>query len=379
MSSIDCAICYFSIEDKNKIIKCSNNCNCSICTDCLISCIDFNTKENQIIPKCINMNNCKGEYLYSEIIKTCNTDTIDKYKKLCFNSLKSEHIDDIILSKTQEKMIEKIRKEKHDFVVNTFPKAISYVILHSLQQKLKKIDSKNKKHVDGVKQRVMKKCPNENCINGILDVDYKCFKCDNKFCKKCETKIKTDEVHECKNEDLESLKLVDSFVKCPKCKLPVVRSFGCNFITCSICKTNFDYTSGQITHSGNHHDADYKPKKEIDILTLIINDETLSDDIKSDIINIKNKEPTIYSLNNVLKYFRSIVELQESTREPEYINRLTDKLSDYLAENYEKYIINKNTYKNYITQINKLKEAHENKNINKDITTSILAQLKFEN
>jgi hypothetical protein len=373
MTSLDCAVCYFTIEDKNLGIKCSNNCSCSICIDCLISFIDFNTKENQIIPKCIDISNCKGEYLYSEVIKTCNTDTIDKYKKLCFNNLKSDHIDDIILEKTQQQMIEKIRKEKHDFVVNTFPKAISYVILNSLQQKLKKINAKNKNHIDGLKKRVMKKCPNESCINGILDIDYKCFTCDNKFCKKCEIKLKTDEIHECKDEDIESLKLVESFIKCPKCKLPVVRSYGCNNITCSICKTNFDYISGQITIAGNHHNADYKPKKEIDILSLILNDETINNDIKSDIISIKDKEPKIYFLDNVLKYFKSIIELQDSKHDIEYINRLTDKLSINLAENYEKYIINKNIYKNYIKQINKLKESYDNKNLNKDITMAILS------
>jgi len=63
-------------------------------------------------------------------------------------------------------------------------------------------------------------------------------------------------------EELESLKYIMSVtVPCPKCKMPITRSQGCNHMICGNCATHFCYRCGaDITQAGyNHFRADRCP------------------------------------------------------------------------------------------------------------------------
>ena len=362
--SKDCNICYFPIEGIH--IKCSDpSCITEICTDCLESYIEYHLNNGKGIPKCA-MKGCKnGELLLSEIEKTKNDDLIKKYTKLIINHLKNDNSDDIFAETNKQLMIKKIRKERHEFTLKEYPKAISFVIETSLKSKLNNIDKNNKEHIKEIVKKTNKKCPNIFCYSGILDVDFTCLSCCQTFCKKCETK--KDENHVCKDEDIETLKVVDSFVKCPKCKLPVVRSYGCNNITCSICKTNFDYISGKVTVAGNHS-KDTLVLKQQKKISRLLSEEKYDQIIVDYMIEIENKQPENYSFTNIISILKKYMSMENE--DPKNIKEL-EKMERKMVENYEIYQKTKYKNKEYYKHMILIQEAYEKKNITLTFLVSI--------
>ena len=362
--SKDCNICYFPIEGIH--IKCSDpSCITEICTDCLESYIEYHLNNGKGIPKCA-MKGCKnGELLLSEIEKTKNDDLIKKYTKLIINHLKNDNSDDIFVETNKQLMIKKIRKERHEFILKEYPKAISFVIETSLKSKLNNIDKNNKEHIKEIVKKTNKKCPNIFCYSGILDVDFTCLSCCQTFCKKCETK--KDENHVCKDEDIETLKVVDSFVKCPKCKLPVVRSYGCNNITCSICKTNFDYISGKVTVAGNHS-KDTLVLKQQKKISRLLSEEKYDQIIVDYMIEIENKQPENYSFTNIISILKKYMSMENE--DPKNIKEL-EKMERKMVENYEIYQKTKYKNKEYYKHMILIQEAYEKKNITLTFLVSI--------
>ena len=117
--------------------------------------------ENKGIPKCPSVLCKDGEILYSEIKKFNNVEMIEKYSKLCLNHLKNTNMEDIMTETNQNIILEKIRKERHEFIKREYPVAISYVIENALKSKLNRIDKKNKEHII-----------NLSAIGQALDCDY---------------------------------------------------------------------------------------------------------------------------------------------------------------------------------------------------------------
>jgi hypothetical protein len=367
----DCNICYFPIEGIH--IKCSDtSCLTEICVDCLASYIDFHFKNGKGIPKC-PMKTCKnGEILLSEIEKSQNVELVKKYTKLIINHLKNDNVEDILAETNKQLMVKKIRKERHEFILKEYPKAIAFVIETSLKSKLNMIDKKNQEHIKEIVKKTNKKCPNSLCYSGILDVDFTCLSCSQQFCKKCE--VKKEENHVCKNEDIETLKLVDNMVKCPKCKLPVVKSYGCHNMTCSICKTNFDYITGKITVAGNHSNDTLILKKQQKISKILL-DECYDPIIVNYMIRIENKEPENFSFNNIITLLKKYITIENE--DPSNIKEL-EKLELKMVENYETYKKYKYKNKNYYKYILSIQEAYENKKLTLTFLVSIDNSLKYE-
>jgi hypothetical protein len=358
----ECSICYFPVEFKS--IKCCNTqCNSEICLECLDSYINFYFNENKGIPKCPSLNCKDGEILLSEVEKTGNSVLINKYNELVINHFKKDNLEDIIAESNQKILIEKIRKERHDYVSKEFPKAISFVIEKSLKNKLKRIDKVNSEYIKSIKKKNNKKCPNILCYSGILDINYTCLTCSQHFCKTCENKLKEDEKHECKQEDIDSIKVIENFVKCPSCKLPVVKSFGCNNITCSICKINFDYKTGSLTSHGNHSN-DTLVLKNFDSLSLILQNDGFDDIIILNYLRrIENNEPENYSFNNILTPLKKYISIENS--EISNYNDLKN-LAQFISRNYELYKKRKYKKKEYYKIIEMIREKYDNKELTKD-------------
>ena len=361
--SKDCNICYFPIEGIH--IKCSDPlCLTEICTDCLESYIEYHLNNGKGIPKCAMKGCTNGELLLSEIEKTRNDELVKKYTKLIINHLKQDNSDDIFAETNKQLMIKKIRKERHDFVLKAYPKAISFVIETSLKSKLNSIDKTNKEHIKDIDKKTNKKCPNIFCYSGILDIDFTCLSCSQKFCKKCETK--KEENHVCKDEDIETLKLVDNMVKCPKCKLPVVKSYGCHNMTCSICKTNFDYVSGKVTVAGNHSNDTLVLRKQKKISRLL-SEEKYDPIIVNYMIGIEDKEPEIYSFTNVISILKKYITMENEDPKNKELERMERKM----VENYEIYKKSKYKNKDYYKYMISIQEAYEKKNITLTFLVSI--------
>lgn len=99
------------------------------------------------------------------------------------------------------------------------------------------------------------KCFDYRC-KGNVDHRGFCIVCKNTTCIKCHLKIKDDEEHTCKEEDLKSVKFIENQCNpCPKCKSPVQKDGGCRQVYCFLCRTAFDFYTGRIENDRIHaHD-----------------------------------------------------------------------------------------------------------------------------
>jgi hypothetical protein len=252
-----CLVCFELVNPKLAITCYNKKCIVKMCFDCATTYIDVCKKEKMPC-KCINTS-CKAEYLYSEVKKigpgVLNTynELIQTYIENLYSNQKYSHQNELFV-------IEKFKRERMVFLEEKIPKNIVYVINNVLQDKLKKLDKSNKKIQDNAKKSSNMKCFRLTC-KGFLDDNFKCDICDVCFCKDCEKQV--TEKHICLKEDLETKNFMKSLVKCPTCDIPVLKQDGCNQMTCSICKTNFDYVSGVKTSLGSHvkQDATLKEKK----------------------------------------------------------------------------------------------------------------------
>jgi ABC-type antimicrobial peptide transport system permease subunit len=303
--------------------------------------------------------------LYSEIQKLNNKELIDTYEQLIILYLKNYSHDNIILEKNRIKLVEKIRKEKHDFISKSFPPSISFIIETSLNSKLKSIDKKNKKHIDQMVNKINKKCPNVMCNFGILDVDFVCMTCSDKFCIKCETKI-LDDKHVCKKEDIESLEEIEKLVKCPTCKLPVVKSYGCHHMTCSICKTNFDFVSGKIGGAGNHSNDTLVLKTDRKISILLSEKKEYDIQAINLLRKIENKEPENYSFNNIISFLKKYIDAEEKK---DY--KSLDKLITQISKTYETYKQRKHEKEKYLKHIFTIKDLHDKNQLTNEFLEKI--------
>jgi hypothetical protein len=87
-------------------------------------------------------------------------------------------------------------------------------------------------------------CPLTEC-RGYVNNKGCCGTCKIKVCLQC--REKAEEKHKCNETVLASLKLIQSESKpCPKCKVGIERSMGCNHMFCTFCRTHFDWISLKI-------------------------------------------------------------------------------------------------------------------------------------
>lgn len=266
-----CAICLETIYEKN-VVSCSNvECDTVICKECCESYINFCSQQLNVLCVCVK-GNCNSPIIYKNLIKTkMSEDTMLNYNEIIFNYLKNDKLDNIILDKAKDSFIQKTRETRRQFINGNFPKAISALIDISFKQKLNKVTKSN---VKIEKDSIKNKCFNILCTKGILDAKLKCNLCDTIFCEKCKKK-KDNKSHKCIESDVLNKNFVDTLIHCPKCNLPILKSSGCRNMTCAVCKTKFDYYTGEISQDGGHSTffdlrETTKIKPSIDILMITI-------------------------------------------------------------------------------------------------------------
>lgn len=111
-------------------------------------------------------------------------------------------------------------------------------------------------------------CPAEDC-RGFLSANSKCSLCKAVVCAHCNV-VKyiennqdenVNDTHKCKDEDLETMKLLKKDTKyCPNasCGVPIFRVSGCPQMFCTSCKTAFDWNTGKIELNHNRiHNPHY--------------------------------------------------------------------------------------------------------------------------
>ena len=342
-----CSICIDQITE-NKEIKC--NCGTVVCTNCYESYINHCETQINTLPKCPNIK-CSNEHEWDEI-KYLNTPLLDKYAELVFNYIsKNEDFTKIYNDqKLLKELKEKIQNEKNIYVKNKYDPCIAEIIKICYSQKIKKLNKENKDFIKKAIDDKNIKCFNLICKGklGILNEYLICNLCDTKFCNECQKKY--NENHECLKEDIESVNFVKSLVKCPKCKYAVIKSIGCDNITCSLCHTNFSYISGEKTTAGNH-----VKREKINIMShnlfTELNDKTYS---TSYIEKISLKKPSIIDIKTIITIYNKIIEEKQKSK--------ILLLKSYLK--YKKFI---HQNKIYSILCNELIELHNDKKLTNEI------------
>jgi len=236
---MSCIVCFDNIL-KSQSIECSDPfCTVRLCKECLEMSLNIAYKDG-VIPNCPH---CKIEYTLSNIKNHISENTIlEKYYKVCFLQIDRDKGDIAKKELTEDKILQRIREERNLFIQREFPVAISHVANIALKSKMNRLEKKTRDKLEKDMEKAFKRCFNLNCF-GQLNKDYKCNYCDTQFCEMCEEE--KEPKHKCKQENIDTITFLNSIVKCPKCKIPIERSEGCNSMTCAHCHTNFDYTNGQ--------------------------------------------------------------------------------------------------------------------------------------
>lgn len=99
-------------------------------------------------------------------------------------------------------------------------------------------------------------CPNNACRGFIEPGARTCSVCNSNVCRLCREAISGDpSLHVCNPDTLSTISMLrEDSRPCPKCAALINRSFGCNHMFCTHCRTHFDWESGKIlTLSTNGH------------------------------------------------------------------------------------------------------------------------------
>jgi hypothetical protein len=344
----DCVICY--CESEGSSFTCADpSCTAKVCGDCIQRYVEFAFKEH-VLPSCPSTR-CKSHFLYRDI-KRLSKEVAKMYEDSCVTYLEIHLNEEIVKTDKARMFVNEHRKERAAFF-QTIPVAVHELITIALSSKMKKIESAQKKRQLQMTNDSFKRCCHILC-DGLLNNHFECGKCGTSFCSECEQEKKDG--HACRQEDIDSVRFVNSLVQCPQCKLRVIRSYGCNFITCSHCKTNFDYTNGRRTLAGNHHDADLTLRDSTNVSHVIGQYYTNDDTTMELLVKLEEKEPVVHPLS--VKHYQ----------------RLRDTPAQ-LAGAYDRHLVSKFKTRTYAACLVYIQKLHNEKTLTNDVLEQLLKKL----
>jgi hypothetical protein len=133
-----------------------------------------------------------------------------------------------------------------NYIINTSikePKYTFYKKLFEIEYKRNELKRKRTPTEHTKSNKIRRPCPKLEC-QGII-VSNKCIACCVVLCNDCfEIKL---EKHECKKENLESVKMLKNDTKpCPGCFIAIIKTRGCDHMFCTSCHTFFAWKSLRI-------------------------------------------------------------------------------------------------------------------------------------
>ena len=148
-----------------------------------------------------------------------------------------------IQQEINELMLQKA--EFTSFIVNEDCNQLYRACFGSSPALSKNTQTEQKQAVQEVK--FTRQCPSNEC-RGFCNYKGVCELCKRAICVKCWLEIdQKDGEHMCKQEDIETRSLIISGSKpCPKCKVPIHRTEGCDHMFCTNCKTGFNWKTGNV-------------------------------------------------------------------------------------------------------------------------------------
>lgn len=249
MSKMECAICFDDLPE-GVGIHCHMRCETVYCTSCFERYIDICVSE-QTMPRCT----CKGEYLYPLVVKE---DEENKTLKAQMESLIIEMLANGTIADSIEKrnaVQAQLKKSFFDYI-DEFPESVKTCIKLCYPKIHKDIAKRLLKDRNDDRLKAMYRCKVGACkgkvMHDLVENTLLCSQCALSYCHDCSEPISSSD-HICKKEDLEAVKLISQAVPCPKCLTPIHRSEGCKYMTCTVCGTDFDYSTGKRCHTGNNH------------------------------------------------------------------------------------------------------------------------------
>lgn len=357
LAKVDNEVCIICYCNETFTLKCADKyCNTRICSECFETYLNHCLSEKSLV-KCLNQH-CKS-YIISDSFEKGNK-YFELYKKVLLTAFITSQGPEVKDKMNVSKLVGDLRIKRKQFIKN-FPKAIELVIDIALSKKLNNIGKQNKLYVKNLVTKSNRMCMNSHC-NGKMNQEFECLKCSTKFCKECEKILK--ELHVCKKEDLESLKLISEIPKCPKCNIAIERSEGCNGMTCASCQTTFDYSTGQISNHGSHNIivGPQRTKFKFDFK------QTYPEEIGRRLFIIESnepKEPSIIMLNNSIQ--KLLVQQEENGGDEQTIG-------DDVIKSFEKYLKSKLSYVNFINITIYVSELHQTEKLTMFELDNIIAK-----
>lgn len=103
-------------------------------------------------------------------------------------------------------------------------------------------------------------CPRQGC-RALLNAESKCVVCETQVCAKChavlngkDTEAVSADEHKCKKDDVMSLQaILKSSQACPRCRIRIYKTEGCDQMWCTQCHTAFSYETGAQIHGQIHN------------------------------------------------------------------------------------------------------------------------------
>lgn len=341
---VECGVCFFKInDDENKFTCDHEKCDIHTCEDCMDALIRYSENES-IMPACPN-GECKGVYILSNIDKLDKTVLIHYYRA-CFNYLNHTDGDKVDKKIQQIELIKKIRDERHKFLQQNFPGSINLVANISFKSKLAKMNKENAKFIKSKMMDMKKSCPNTVC-RGYLDNNCICVICDTEYCNMCETKKSNG--HKCKQEDLDTVDMINNMISCPGCKIKVFKNEGCDSITCAHCGTKFLYSTGK---AGGHGSSNQKIKLTTqNVPTLSILSDMIPPECQDLLIKFCAFEKNPVNKDIILTPLKTHI-LENSKKKTNTGKRIAIRIN--------KYILSRNYFKKYSKLIIELEEFIRN-------------------
>lgn len=353
MSERECSICFDRIEHNNYITCKNKSCVSVVCPDCMESYINFSITNNHI-PKCSN-NRCGMYYLISDINRFPHL--LEPYAKSCFNELLGQYGDEARKIFEINNNIETLKRVRETFISERFPIAISYTASVIMPHKLRRLD---KQITDKIKQETLNTnriCMNLTC-SGSLNENFVCLSCGTTFCMECETR--KDASHVCNLPDIESVRAIRGMIHCPNCHLPIIKSQGCNNMTCASCGQLFLYNTGEAGGGGSHVSKIESPKSKY-LLSNVYNDYLISVGLLPLILRIEELQPSNTDskiLSNILiNYYKNNnsctqLELELSHAFENYITKVyTNKRYHQALGEIESHIASRTISSEYLLQM----------------------------
>lgn len=253
-NKVDCSICCESVT-KLQIVSCLY-CEENVCKTCTKRYLLESSQD----PHCMGCRRVwNRDFLIQSLPKTWVDKDLKKHREeVLFDREKSmlpatqPAVERAINRKETNKQIQGLLKQKANLKKQLRDLDTT---IHDLQQAYYRGETFVKSEA---KTHFTRKCPQENC-KGFLSSSMKCGICESTTCKDCNEIIEDVDEHECDEEAVATMKLINKDTKpCPSCGTMIHKVSGCNQMWCPDCQNAFDWRTGNVERGVIHNPHYYQ-------------------------------------------------------------------------------------------------------------------------